>query len=199
MTGKPGNSSSPQEAPGGGIFKPLLPLLHRWAKWQLVLLLALLFLVFVVFILPAVASPGGESLPVLDLMLWYTPQQAYDAISQYSPQARQAAVLSHLTVDLIYPLVYGLLLSLLLVMVFRRASLRQQPQLPLLPWRAVIADYLENIGLVVMFLLYPSWFPLLSWITTVFTVLKWIQLGFSLLALLIGILLLVLGKWKSRV
>ena len=177
----------------------MLPTLQRWANWKVIIILAMLFLAFDFFILPAMASPGGETLPVLDLKFWYTPQQAFDAISQYSPQARQASVVTHLTIDIIYPLVYGLLLSLLLIVVFRNAAPAQQYQLPLLPWRAVIADYLENVGLVAMFLLYPSQFPLLSWMTAIFTALKWIQIGFSFLALLAGILLLILGKWKRRV
>jgi hypothetical protein len=177
----------------------LLPTLKRWANWKVITALAVLFLVFDFFVLPALASPGGKSLPVLDLRFWYTPQQAFDAISQYSPQARQASVITHLTVDVIYPLIYGLLLSLLLIVVFREAPPAQQNQFPLFPWRAVIADLLENIGLAAMFMLYPSQFLLLSWVTAVFTALKWLQIGFSILVLLVGILLLILRKWKRRV
>ena len=184
---------------GGGVFMRFLPTLQRWANWKVITILAALFLAFDFFVLPAMASPGGESLPVLDLKFWYSPRQAFQAISQYSPQARQASVITHLTIDVIYPLIYGLLISLLLIVVFRNASPGQQRQLPFLPWRAVFADYLENIGLVAMFLLYPSQFALLSWVTAIFTALKWIQIGFSILALLVGILLLALGRWKRRV
>lgn len=191
--------SSKENIGGAGVFARLLPMLQRWANWKVITVLAVLFLAFDLFVLPALASPGGEDLPVLDLKFWYTPQQAFNAISEYSPQARQTSVVTHLTVDIVYPLVYGLLLSLLLIIVFRNATPVQQRQLPLLPWRAVIADYLENIGLVAMFLLYPSQFPLLSWMTAIFTALKWIQIGFSFLALLIGVLLLVLNRWKRRV
>ncbi len=177
----------------------LLPILHRMANWKVITVLAVLFLVFDIIVLPLAASSAGQHLPVLDLKFWYTPQQAFDAIAQYSPQACQAAVITHLTIDVIYPLIYGLLLSLLLVVVFRSASSEQQRQLPLLPWRAVIADLLENIGLVVMFLLYPSQFPLLAWMTAVFTALKWVQIVISILALFAGVLLLLLGRWKRRV
>ncbi|KAF0109055.1 MAG: hypothetical protein FD146_99 [Anaerolineaceae bacterium] len=176
----------------------ILPTLHRWASWKLVAILAALYLAFNFFILPAMSVPGEPPLPILDLKFWYTPQEAYQAISLYSPQARQASVVMHLTIDVVYPLVYGLLLSLLLVLVFRHAA-PQHSQLPLLPWRAVIADYLENLGLAAMFLLYPSQFSLLSWATAIFTALKWIQVGFSVLALFAGILLLVLGRLKRRV
>lgn len=177
----------------------VLPILQRWANWKTIALLAMLFLVFDIFILPAAASASGESLPMLDTRFWYTPQQAYEAIAQYSPEARQTAITTHLTVDFVYPLVYGLLLSLLLLVVYRRAPAVQQSQLALFPWRAVFADLFENIGLVVMFAIYPSQFSLLAWLTTIFTALKWIQLGFSFLALLIGVLLLVLKKKQPHV
>ncbi len=177
----------------------VLPVLQRWANWKTIALLAVLFLAFVIFILPVMASPGGQSLPVLDLRFWYTPQQAYEAIAQYSPEARQTAITSHLTIDVIYPMVYGLLLSLLLLVVYRHAPAAQQSQLVLLPWRAVFADLFENIGLVVMFAIYPFRYSLLAWLTTIFTALKWLQLGFSFLALLIGVLLLVLKKRQQRV
>jgi hypothetical protein len=173
--------------------------LQRWANWKVIAILLALFLAFNIFVLPALAAPGGASLPVLDLKFWYTPAEAYQAISLYSPEARQASALMHLTVDVAYPLVYGLLLSLLLILVFRNAAPAQQRQLSLFPWRAVFADFLENIGLAVMFMLYPSQFSLLSWATAIFTVLKWLQIGFSVLVLLIGILLLVMRRWKRRV
>jgi len=173
--------------------------LKRWANWKVIVVIAVLFLAFDFFILPASASRSGESLPILDLRFWYTPQQAYDTIAQYSPEARQAAVVTHLTVDFVYPLIYGLLFSLLILVVFMDASPERQSQLAIFPWRAVAADLLENVGLVVMFLIYPSQFALLSWITAIFTALKWIQIGFSLLVLVVGTLLLVLRKWGRRV
>jgi hypothetical protein len=177
----------------------IISTLQRWANWKAIAILAALFLIFDFFILPAAkAYPGEENLPVLDLKFWYMPQQAYQAIAEYGPEARRSAAWMHLTIDVAYPLVYGLLLSLSLAMVFRGAA-PQQSQLLLFPWRAVIADYLENAGLVAMFLLYPSQFPFLAWITAVFTALKWLQIGFSFLALLVGSLLLLLGRAKNRV
>ncbi|MCX7608697.1 MAG: hypothetical protein N2049_05710 [Anaerolineales bacterium] len=174
-------------------------LLQHWANWKTIALLTALFLTFTVFILPAAASADGKSLSVLDRRFWYTPQQAYEAISQYSPEARQAAMLTHLSLDVMYPLIYGLLLSLLLLVVYRHAPVAQQSQLVLLPWRAVFADLFENTGLVVMFALYPARFSLLSWLTAIFTALKWLQLGLSLLVLLIGVLLLISRKIKRSV
>jgi len=176
-----------------------LAVLNKLATWKVIIVLAVLFLAFDFLVLPAMASPGGETLPVLDLKFWYTPARAYEAISQYSPEARQFSVISHLTIDLVYPVIYALLLSLLLVVVFRAAPESQKRQLPLLPWRAALADVLENLGLVAMFSIFPAQFPLLSWITTIFTALKWLQIGFTFLALLIGLLLLVLKKRKPGV
>jgi hypothetical protein len=176
----------------------LLSTLQRWANWKAIAILAALFLLFNGVIIPTVSVSSEAAAPILDLKFWYTPQQAYQAISLYSPQARQAAAWMHLTIDAAYPIVYGLLLSLLLILLFRNAPLAQQRQLSLFPWRAVFADFLENIGLAAMFLLYPAQFSLLAWATAIFTALKWIQIGFSGVALFIGVLLLVLGKAKRH-
>jgi hypothetical protein len=176
-----------------------LSLLSRLANWKVILALTIAFLVFDFFLLPMMASPGGKSLPVLDMKFWYTPPQAFDAISQYSAQERQSAAISHLSLDVLYPLIYGALLSLLIIVVFRNAPASQQEQLALFPWRAVLADLLENAGLAAMFLLYPNTFNLLAWVTTIFTALKWLQIGFSIVALLVGILLLLLRRKKARV
>jgi len=176
----------------------LLPFPQRWANWKVVIALGALVLLFNGVIFPLTAGVATPSFASLDQKLWYTPQQAYDTIAVYTPQQRQSAVLVHLTVDAVYPLVYGFFFSLLLVLLFRRVAPKQE-ELALFPWRAVLADYLENLGLVILFLTYPTPFSLLAWITAIFTALKWIQLGLAFLALAVGIVLLVLQKRKSRV
>ncbi|MEZ0397320.1 MAG: hypothetical protein ABWK53_12935 [Anaerolineales bacterium] len=177
----------------------IFTLLRPWANWKVIALLTALFLAFNVFVLPVMTSPAGQSLPVLDVRFWYTPQEAQAALGQYNPAARQAAILTHLSIDLLYPLIYGLLLSLLLTLVYRASPPAQQYQLFLFPWRAVFADLLENLGLVVMFAIYPAWFDLLAWMTTIFTALKWLQLGLTGAALLIGVLLLILRRRQPGV
>lgn len=94
---------------------------EKWASWKSILSLFALQMLFNLIILPAGSGSDAHGLPILDLQLWYTPQYAYEVIGAYTPELRQAAALTRLTLDIIYPLVYGLLLALLLVVTFRRA------------------------------------------------------------------------------
>lgn len=176
-----------------------LSMLNKLANWKVIAVVAVLFVVFDLVFLPLLTTPAGESVPVLDVRFWYTPQQAEEGIAQYSAEARRASIIGHLTIDLVFPVIYSLLLSLLLIVVFRRTAPEHLRQVSLFPWRAALADIFENLGLVAMFSLHPVHFPLLSWITTIFTALKWLQLGFSLLVLVIGIILLFIKRSESSV
>ncbi len=100
--------------------KPI-SLLEKWASWKSVLLFFALQMLFSIVIMPAASGSDAHDLPILDLQFFYTPEQAYEIIGAYTPSMRQAAAVTRLTLDVVYPLVYGMLLSLLLVLTFRRA------------------------------------------------------------------------------
>jgi len=166
----------------------LLTTFEKWANWKSILFLFALQMLLNLVILPGASSSDTHNLPVLDLQFWYTPQRAYEIIGAYSPELRQAAAITRLTLDIIYPVVYGLLISLLLVVTFRRAfpGSRFADVAAFLPWGGVLADYLENIGLATMYLSYPTELVHLSWVTTVFTSTKWVLIGISFGLVLIG-------------
>ncbi|NOY98226.1 MAG: hypothetical protein GXP40_03340 [Chloroflexi bacterium] len=171
----------------------ILTTLEKWAGWKSILMLAVLELAFNVWVLPGMAPQSGAAadVPVLDLQFWYTPQQVYQVSAAYSLAQRRAAAVGHLTIDIIYPLVYGLLLSLLLVITLQRAlPARRFARLsPLFPWLAVLADYLENVALATIFLAYPARLVPLAWAAAGFTAVKW-----SLIAVVF--LLVVAGSVK---
>jgi|SaaInlStandDraft_4_1057021.scaffolds.fasta_scaffold84987_1 hypothetical protein len=99
----------------------LLSLFEKWAKWKNILALFALQMLFNLVIMPGASSSDTHNLPILDLQFFYTPQRAYEIISAYTPELRQAAAITRLTLDIIYPIVYGLMLCLLLVITFRKA------------------------------------------------------------------------------
>ncbi len=99
----------------------LLTLFEKWANWKNILALFALQMLFNLVIMPAGSGSDTHDLPVLDLQFFYTPQRAYEIIGAYSPKLRQAAAMTRLTLDIIYPIAYGLMLCLLLVVTFRRA------------------------------------------------------------------------------
>ncbi|MBT3320827.1 MAG: hypothetical protein HN392_00925 [Anaerolineae bacterium] len=168
--------------------KRFLNFIEKWASWKNILILFVLQMLFNLVIMPSASSSDTHDLPILDLQFFYTPQQAYAIIGAYTPELRQAAAISRLSLDVIYPLIYGLMLTFLLVVTLQRAfrGTSLKDQLLFLPWGGVLFDYLENIGLATMLLSYPKKFVLLAWFTAGFTSLKWILIVLSFLLVLIG-------------
>ncbi len=175
-------------------------LFEKWASWKSVLLFFALQMLFSIIIMPAASGSSDHNLPVLDLQFFYTPRQAYEIIGTYSPSMRQAAAITRLTLDVVYPLIYGMMLTFLLTLTFRRAFAPR----PLadaaifIPWGGVLFDYLENIGFAVMFLSYPKEYYFLAQVSAVFTALKWTLIGVAFVLALAGGVKLAFTKSIER-
>lgn len=172
----------------------LLKFFEKWASWKNVLIFFALQMLFNLVIMPAASGSGSHDLPVLDLQFFYSPEYAYQVISAYTPSMRQAAALTRLTLDIVYPLVYGMMLSLLLILTFRRAF--NSDFAVFIPWGGVLFDYLENIGFAIMFLSYPREYYFVAQISAIFTFLKWSLIGISFLLALIGGMKLLFFRQK---
>lgn len=172
------------------MIKRLSHILHQSAKGWLVLVLLVLTLSFEGFMLSAMDKLiTSESAGPLDLLFFYTPQQAYERIAAYGESGRTAYRLTELTVDVAYPIVYSLFLSLLLSWLFQRgfaaqANIQRWNVLPLGAW---LFDLLENLGIVAMLTIYPAAPDWLAWPTALFTMTKWCFVGASVALALVGI------------
>lgn len=173
--------------------KKLLSLFEKWASWKSVLGFFALQMLFNLVIMPAFSGSDAHDLPVLDLQFFYTPQRAYEIIGMYSPQLRHAAAIVRLTLDIIYPLTYGMVLALLLVITFRRAFAPHPfaETAVFIPWGGALFDYLENLGIATMFFSYPKEYTFLAQITGVLTAIKWSLIGIAFLLALIGVMTLL--------
>ena len=174
--------------------RKLISFFEKWASWKSVLLFFALQMLFSIVIMPAASGSDAHDLPVLDLQFFYTPRQAYEIIGAYTPAMRQAAAITRLTLDVIYPLIYGMMLSLLLVLTFRKAL--SGDWVVFIPWGGVLFDYLENIGFAIMFLSYPKEYYFIAQVSAIFTMLKWILIGVGFVLALIGGVKLVFVKRK---
>lgn len=175
--------------------KPL-SFFEKWASWKSVLLFFALQMLFSIVIMPAASGSSDNDLPVLDLQFFYTPQQAYEIITAYTPAMRQAAAVTRLTLDIIYPVIYGIMLALLLTLTFRRAFAPKAfaDASVFVPWGGVLFDYLENICFSIMFLSYPKEFYFLAQVSAIFTALKWTLIGIAFTLALVGGVKLILHK-----
>jgi hypothetical protein len=144
--------------------------------------LILLGLVILINIFLALTMGGNPNLQPLDLQFSYSPERAYELLSAYSETERFYYMIAELTLDVVYPLVYGTLLSFILYMLHNNFRIAK------LPYDVVVIDYLENIGIVIMLINYPTRINWLASITGVFTTLKWLFLAAIFVLVLWGLL-----------
>jgi len=159
-------------------------LLARLARWPTFLGLTLLS----AFWLNALTGMGAAAdLPPLDTRLWYTPADVSAVMEALSPAQRDLAARAHLTLDVLFPLTYGLLLALLLA--------RTWPERRL--WRlagaVVVADLMENGLLATLFWTHPRYLAVLTPMAATWTAIKWTLVALSVLLILVG----AWRRWRS--
>lgn len=152
------------------MFKELIDLHLKLAKGKIILLLLFLFLLANLVIIPII-YPKFQT---LDTLSSYTTEKAYDLFSSYGQQGRQYYAIIEVTLDLVYPFVTALLFSLIILYTFKQAFPANDRilYLALAPYAVLLADYLENAGIVTMLLSYPRQIPLVPKISNVLTIAK---------------------------
>jgi hypothetical protein len=142
----------------------------KLANGKVILLLLFLFLLANFVVIQAV-YPKFQT---LDTLSSYTPDKAFQLISSYGEQGRQYYAVIEVTLDLVYPLVTALLFSLIIFYTFKRAFPGHSwtLYLSLAPYAVLLADYLENVFIVSMLLIYPQESALLAQISNFFTIAK---------------------------
>lgn len=159
------------------------PVLQRLATRRVVIPTVLTALFCVAVFRWRDARLGG--LELLDTRQWYTPEQAaalFGALDRLDPRARAVYAWTEVSVDLVFPLAYGLLLALALLRLFDARSFY------LLPIAGAAADVLENISIALLAATYdgaPS-----SWtrVAAVFTLLKSVLILAALAAVAGGVI-----------
>jgi hypothetical protein len=143
------------------------------------------------------ADSGGVG--PIDLRFSYTPEEVYEMIAAYGEQGRRFYAVIELTMDLIYPFVYATLLALLITSSFRRLLPRDHAlqRAHVLPYGVMLADYLENVGVVTMLIRYPARYPLLARITSVFTSTKWIGFVLAAATALVGLIAVAIKQVRA--
>jgi hypothetical protein len=185
------------------MMETLTQLLARLANWKTIAILILIALPFNLVIFPMRSARlkelAGKSTPIIDVMFAYTPAQVYELVPAYGEQGRQLYALTELTADLVYPIIYNSLLSLLMAIIFRGAfsSGSKLHKLPLLPLASWLADYLENVGITTILSSYPQELDAVAWVTSFFSTVKWTVCGASAAMIVIGLVVLLVKKIKT--
>jgi hypothetical protein len=147
-------------------------------RWYVIGVVAL-FGVFGATVLPAHARrsevyAGPEGAP--DTQFLYTSSDLYAGAERFGAAGRDAYVTARYTFDVVWPLVYALFLCVLLTVVLRAlfAQGDKRRRLNLLPWAALVADYLENVATGTVIARYPETTDVLAALAPVLSATKWV-------------------------
>ncbi len=132
---------------------------------------------------------------MLDVQVYYTPESARQFLSALG-KAGRSIYLQALMIDLLYPIIYALLLRDIMRFALNRLS-DSSPQwlrtTVVLPFAVAALDYLENLGEFLMIIRYPHFSPTLARITSRVTMLKW-----SGVLLILGLIALLFTVFRKR-
>ncbi len=166
------------------------PILTKYASVKLSLFLLLLMVIFNVVIMPYLA--GDKQAIPLDLQFAYTPERAYELIHSYDEDTRHSYMIGEMTMDVAYPIVYTLFLSLTFVLLFP-----SREKIALIPYIIFIADMFENTGIITMLYHYPSELYTIAVITSVFSTIKWSVVLVCFVILIVGLIRAIIKKIKK--
>jgi hypothetical protein len=113
----------------------------------------------------------GPQMKLLDTRIFYTPADVKKLLEALGKQGRQLYAATQLSLDLVFPLLYALLLAILLLSVHEGEIERKLIVFPLL---AMCADILENITIAYLALTFNEKESVLAWVSAMFTATKWI-------------------------
>ncbi|WP_149276258.1 hypothetical protein [Pareuzebyella sediminis] len=140
----------------------------------LLILTSLIYLIMLGVTIPLV-STYAEELKLLDMMpMGYDFDDVNALFSALGPKGRNAYLYNQLPVDMIYPALFGMSFCLLLAYLLKKLNRYNGKlfYLCLLPLFAGFADYMENVGIIVLLTNYPNLTSGLVPITAFFSLLK---------------------------
>lgn len=141
--------------------------------------LILLFILTVLCNVSLALYFGNFNEPILDTYLYYSADEAYEAISNFGDYFRQRYIWGTILLDFIYPVIYCLLLSISL---FR---LKANAKFGILPMWIIPVDYLENVTIIFLLSQFPKKHEVLASMAGVFTSVKWLMVFACLLSIII--------------
>lgn len=166
--------------------------ISRKANGRLVVVFLLLQLFFNFWVFPFFTKQfgPGEGQQMLDLMIGFSPEQAYATISGYGDAGRSGATITTAIVDSIYPFVYAGLLALAISWFLNGIPLKNQnwQYLNLLPFAALVFDFIENAGIITLLSAFPRQLVLVAKMASAAGMLKWSMVVVSVITLVLVIL-----------
>ena len=134
-------------------------ILLKFTQWKFIIPLFLLSALFNFYLFPKhEVQYNNESLKSLDIRTSYSKEDVMELFSKLGDEGRETYEFAISVIDMIYPIVYGMLLILLLSKliknIFREES--NYIYLSLLPILIMIFDYAENTNTLSMLSKFPE-------------------------------------------
>ncbi len=140
---------------------------------------------------------GGLGVP--DLLHGFTAAELYARLEAFGPEGRRIYVYAEL-VDLVYPLVYATFFAFLLALAARRllAPGSKWAALCLLPYGAMLADFLENACFFAVLGAWPARLDAVATLGGVFNLAKWGMVAVTLPLVLVGLAAMGIAALRGR-
>jgi hypothetical protein len=140
---------------------------------------------------------GGLGVP--DLLHGFTAAELYARLEAFGPEGRHIYFFAEL-VDLIYPLAYATFFAFLLALAARRlfAPGSRWAMLCLLPYGAMLSDYLENACFFTVLGAWPARVDVVATLGGVFNLAKWGIFGVTLPLVVVGLVAMGVVALQGR-
>lgn len=160
-------------------------------SWKIIIVFGLLFLFFMLYLFPVYQAEinkiVGSEVQSLDARFSYTKSDVLSLFQTLKEEGRNKMRLMSGVIDMIFPIVYGVLFFLLLKKLMNNSVTNNKNLkiIPFLPLISAIFDYVENFSVLNMLNSFPVITDTQVLISFSATSLKWIFLVASLLFILV--------------
>jgi hypothetical protein len=182
--------------------KNLSNTLYRVANWKILLGLLLIYVFFAGYLLKNAGEKinelAGKTIDVIDLTVGFNPEKTLQMVADYGDNAREYYAQTELTTDIAYPIVYAFLFSIILSLLYRNKTYAPFPTLNIIPFFALIFDYLENFSIVYLLKNFPSQSHSVATFCEVAKLLKWLVLMAIIVLTLYGLIRLLLSRFSPK-
>lgn len=143
----------------------------------------------------------SHGMKILDLMpTGYGAQYVQKLFETLGERGRDVYLFQQIPLDLVYPVLFAISFSLLLTYLFRKSFFKENiiQKTNILPLFAALFDYVENFGIIIMLNMYPASKVWVINTISIFSILKSVSTTFIFILLLLGLILLLMKKIKSK-
>lgn len=188
-------------------FKPITKLIAKLQKYatgrlvlQLFIITTIVYLVIVLYSIPEVVKLAPE-MKLFDMSPGgYDPIYAEELLRSIGPAGRETYIKLQLPIDFVYPGLFAITYSLMLVWLFgKRIDKKSKTYLlAAVPALAGLFDYFENFGIILMLRSFPTVDPAVVRISSLFSIAKSTFTIAFYIMLLFGLLLLLVKRKTTK-